>query len=110
MPKFFIAVLDTSTTSSTAAERAAVDVFNDMLRANGHWVMATGLAAPADATVVDGRGERPMFTGGSFLKSDEYMGGFWIIDAPDRQTALRLAAEASKACNRRNEVRQFLDD
>lgn len=108
MPKFFIAVLDTSTGSATAAEYAAVDAFNDMLRANGHWVMAAGLAAPGDATVVDGRGEQPMFTGGPFLKSEEYVSGFWIIDAPDLQVALHLAAGASKACNRRNEVRQFL--
>jgi hypothetical protein len=33
------------------------------------------------------------------------MAGFWIMDAPDLDVALKLAAEASQACNRRIEVR-----
>jgi len=33
---------------------------------------------------------------------------FWIIDATTDAIAHELAAEASKACNRRIEVRRFL--
>jgi Uncharacterized protein conserved in bacteria len=34
--------------------------------------------------------------------------GFWIIEAADLDVALKLAAEGSKACNRKIEVRPFL--
>ena len=44
MAGFFIAVLDDASNSGSADEMAAIDVFNDMLRANGHWVMAAGIA------------------------------------------------------------------
>lgn len=38
-----------------------------------------------------------------------YLSGLWIIEVPDEAAALALAAEASRACNRRVEVRAFLD-
>ncbi len=78
---------------------AAIDAFNDRLQAEGHWVFAGGLAAPSAATVIDNRGGEPVFTDGPFLESKEYLAGFWIIEAPDLDVALKLAAEGSKACN-----------
>ena len=42
------------------------------------------------------------------MESKEYLGGFWIIEAADLDVALKLAAEGSKACNRRVEVRRFV--
>ena len=89
-------------------EMAAIDVFNERLEAEGHWVFAGGLGSPSTATVIDNRGEEPMFTDGPFLESKEYLAGFWIIEAPDLDVALKLAAEGSKACNRKVEVRPFL--
>ena len=50
---------------------------------------------------------RRVFTDGPFLESKEYLAGFWIIEAPDLDVALKLAAEGSKACNRKIEVRPF---
>jgi hypothetical protein len=108
--QFLISVLDDTTNSGTAAEMAAIDAFNDRLRAGGHWVLAGGLTAPSAATVIDGRGERPVFTDGPFIETKEYIGGFWVITAPDLPSALALAAEGSKCCNRRVEVRPFLGD
>ena len=58
-------------------------------------------------TVVDNRGSEAMVTDGPFLESKEYLIGFWIIQAADLDVALRLAAEGSKACNRKIEVRPF---
>jgi hypothetical protein len=40
----------------------------------------------------------------------KYLAGFWIIEAPDLDVALKLAAEGSKACNRKIEVRPFLSE
>jgi hypothetical protein len=45
---------------------------------------------------------------GPAVVSDEYMAGFWVIEAADDETARALALEASNACNRRIEVRAFL--
>lgn len=108
--QFLISVLDDTTNSATAAEMEAIDAFNDRLVADGHWVLAGGLTAPNAATVIDGRGERPVFTDGPFIETKEYIGGFWVITAPDLATALVLATEGSKCCNRRVELRPFLGD
>src|SRR5437870_4092346 len=67
-----------------------------------------GPAARGAATVIENRGEEAVFTGGPFLESKEYLAGFWIIQAADLDVALKLAAEGSKACNRKVEVRPFL--
>jgi hypothetical protein len=93
---------------ATPEEDAAIDVFNERLQAEGHWVFASGLASPNTATVIDNRGEDPVFTDGPFIESKEYLGGFWIIEAPDLDVALELATEGSKSCNRKVEVRPFL--
>ena len=90
------------------AESLALDAFNDRLVADGHWVFAGGLAAPGVATVIDNRGGAALFTDGPFVESKEYLGGLWIIEAADLDVALKLAAEGSKACNRRVEVRPFV--
>jgi hypothetical protein len=94
--------------SATAAEDAAIDVFNDRLRAEGHWVFAGGLGMPSASTVVDNRGEQTVLTDGPFLESKEFLAGFWIIEAADLDLALALATDGSKACNRRLEVRPVL--
>ena len=106
--QYLISVIHDSADLATPEEDAAIDVFNDRLRAEGHWVFAGGLAAPSSATVIDNRGEEAMFTDGPFLESKEYLAGFWIMDAPDLDVALKLAAEGSKACHRKVEVRPFL--
>lgn len=92
---------------ATPGEMEAIDAFNDGLRDRGYWVYANGLADPSTATVVDGRGEAPIFTDGPFLETKEFLAGFWIIEAPDADVALKLAAQGSKVCNRKVELRPF---
>ena len=106
--QYLVSVIFDEDVLATPEEDAAIDVFNDGLVAEGHWVFAGGLAAPTSATVIDNRGEEAMFTDGPFLESKEYLVGFWIIEAADLDLALKLAAEGSKACNRKIEVRPFL--
>ena len=86
---------------------AATGAFNDKLRADGHWVFAGGLQPAATATVVDGQGEAPVMTDGPYLETKEVIGGFWVIEAPDLDVALRLAADGSRACRAKVEVRPF---
>ena len=105
-----VSAANQETGSATATEMAAIDAFNDRLRAEGHWVFAGGLGSPSTATVIDNRGEEAMFTDGPFVESKEYLAGFWIIEVPDLDVALKLAAAGSKACNRKVEVRPFLGE
>jgi len=86
---------------------ADTGAFNDKLQEKGYWVFADGLEQATTATVVDGQGEEPIVTDGPFLETKEYIGGFWVIDVPDLDVALELAAEASKACRGKVEVRPF---
>lgn len=89
------------------ASFAETGVFNDRLKADGYWVFAGGLQAASTATVVDGQGDAPVLVDGPYLETKEVIGGFWVVDVPDRDVALALAAEGSKACRGKVEVRPF---
>ena len=106
--QYLVSVITDTADLATPDEQAAIDVFNDRLQAEGHWVFAGGLAAPSSATVIDNRGEEALFTDGPFLESKEYLAGFWIMEAADLDVVLKLAADGSKACNRKIEVRPIL--
>ena len=80
------------------------------MRAAGAWVFAGGLM-PIDATTcVDNTKGQNLVTDGPFAESKEYLGGFWVIEAPDLDAALKWAAEGSKACGGKVEVRPFQAD
>jgi hypothetical protein len=110
--QYLISVIDGSSPAPgrSAAEdgEAALDAFNERLEAAGHWVFAAGLGAPDSATVIDNRDGTGLVTDGPYAESKEYLGGFWVIEAPDLDVALKLASEGSKACNRKVEVRPIL--
>ena len=105
--QYLVSVINDTDDLATPEEMAAIDVFNDRLQAEGHWVFAGGLGSTSSATVIDHRGEETMITDGPFLESKEHIVGFWIIEAADLDVALKLGAEGSRACNRKIEVRAF---
>ena len=87
---------------------AQVDAFNARLQQSGAWVFGGGLEHPSTATVVDGRGSaEALLTDGPFVETKEQLGGFWVVEAPDLDAALRLARDASAACEGKVEVRPF---
>ena len=108
--QYLVSVIHDKSDLAPSDEQAAIDVFNERLQAEGHWVFAGGLGAPGTATVIDNRGEEAVVTDGPFVESKEYLVGFWIIQAADLDVALKLAAEGSKACNRKVEVRPILNE
>ncbi|MFE9956277.1 YciI family protein [Micromonospora sp. NPDC005299] len=110
MAQYLMSVLADTTDLATSEEMAAIDVFNEQLQAEGHWVFAGGLGSPSTATVVDGRDGEPVFTDGPYLESKEHIAGFWIIEAPHLDVALRLAALGSKHCNRKVELRPLFGE
>ena len=108
--QYLVSVIHDSPSLATDDEMATIDIFNEQLQAEGHWVFAAGLGAPSTATVIDNRGGEPLLTDGPFLESKEYLAGFWIIEAADLDVALKLASEGSNACNRKVEVRPLLGE
>ena len=84
---------------------AATGAFNERLEREGHLVLADGLQPPDTATTVDARNGSPVLTDGPYVEAKEYLGGFWVVDAADLDEALALAADASRACRGRVEVR-----
>ena len=105
--KFLISVIDDLSNSGTPNEMVEIDKFNDELRANGQWVFAWGLQEPESATVIDNRDDANLSTGKPLFAAKENFSGLWIIEAADAETAEKLAFAASKACNRKVELRPF---
>ncbi|NUO59103.1 MAG: hypothetical protein HOV71_23480 [Hamadaea sp.] len=104
---YLFSVIHDAADLATDEEMAAIDVFNDRLKTEGHWVFAGGLAAPSTATVIDNRGGAALFTDGPYVETKEYLAGFWIVEAADLDVAVKLAGDGSLACNRKVEVRPF---
>jgi hypothetical protein len=105
---FLISVIDDTSGSATGDESVAIDAFNDRLKADGHWVVAGGIAGPDESVIIDGRDAEPEVAPGPLHRATEYLSGFWVIEAPDRESARRLAAQGSAACRRRVELRPLL--
>ena len=103
--RFLISVIDDLSNSGTAAEMAEIDKFNDSLRANNQFIFAWGLQAPETATVIDNRSGAHTETGKPLFDAKEHYSGLWLIEADSPETAKLLAYEASKACNRKVELR-----
>jgi hypothetical protein len=102
-----VSVIDDKDNPGRTDREPEISAFNERLIAEGYWVFAGGLAATDSATVVDNRGEQPVFSDGPFVESKEYLAGVWVWDVPDLDVALKLATEASRICDRKLEVRPF---
>ncbi len=85
----------------------SVGAFNDELREAGAWVFAGGLEWPESAAVVDPAGDEPRTIEGPANDSAPTMGGMWIINAADRDAALRWATRGAIACGAQVEMRPF---
>ena len=97
----------TRSEAETQAAFKAVDTFNAELMESGNWVFAGGLHPPATATVVRAKDGKVVTTDGPFAETKEQLGGFWVIQAPDLDAALAIAARGSEACGEAVEVRPF---
>ncbi len=62
--QYLVSVIHDQAGLATPDEMAAIDVFNERLQAEGHWVFAGGLASPSTATVIDNRGAEALVTDG----------------------------------------------
>lgn len=86
---------------------AETGAFNRKMMDVGAFVYANGITGPEAAVLVDNTGEVPRITDEMYIPGSRYLGGFWILDIPDDETAKEWALEASRACNQPVEVRRF---
>jgi len=105
-----VAAMDALTPEELQAMFAATGKVNEQMQAEGVWVFAGGLMTHDATTTVDNTGAEPVITDGPFTESKEYLGGFWVIEAPDLDAALTWAAAGSKACGNRVQVRPFQEE
>lgn len=105
--KYFLAVVDSQSDSATTDEMDRITAFNSGLKSRNQLLMAEGLTAPSEATAIDNRTGTPLVSKGSHFPNDEYVSGFWIIEAADDNEATEIALAASNSCNRKVELRPF---
>ena len=106
---YLLSVIDDQDTPGPDSESGAVGAFNDQLQADGYWVFAGGLESPDAATVTDqvsGRGHdlHRRALRRSRRSTSPASGSSRPLISTSRS---ELSAAASKACNRKIEVRPF---
>ena len=87
------------------AEMVEINKFNVSLRENGQWIFAWGLQPPETATVIDNRNDAGISTGKPLFDAQENFSGLWLVEVESQEIAEKLAYSASKACNRKVELR-----
>ena len=113
MPQFVLAVFgNTAKFAAITPEQmermhAEVGKFNEALIAEERMVFGGGLFPFETAKVVSNVDGENTVTDGPYVKADELISGFWIVEADDMDAALALASTASAACMNHVEVREF---
>ena len=106
--RFLLSVIDSASRTGSTDEMAAIDIFNEKLQNNGHWITAAGIRPGSVATLIDNRDNKGEVTAGSLFDAPEYYSGFWIIEAASDEEAHQLALEGSLCCNRKVELRPYI--
>ena len=88
-----------------AVAKASYEVVQEALYA-GVWVFGAGREdRRASIVATDGT-----VTDGPYPETKEVVGGFFIVDVPSREEALKWAAKNAVACRCAQEVRELLPD
>ena len=109
--RFVMFVIDGATETASPGEISAIDEFNDDLARKGQFVIAVGIGSPETAKRFDHRANGTFtedVSTESLQQPGVFYSGFWIVDAANKSEAEQLAARASRACNRRVELRPLL--
>ena len=84
-----------------------VGVLEKEMKSAGAWLFGGALHEPDTATVVRMSDSEVLTTDGPFAESKEHLGGFYIIEAEDLDTALAWASKTTAAVRKPIEVRPF---
>src|ERR1700740_614890 len=95
-----------------AAERqkmtADYGAFTQSIIQSGHFKAGDGLQPTTTATTVRVRDGKTLTTDGPFAETREQLGGYYLVEARDLDTAIGLAARIPEAKNGSIEVRPIM--
>ena len=110
MPQYLVAIHHTEDFDPASVDEATInniDALNEEMIAAGVRVFAGGLDASTAKSVQVQPGGEVVVIDGPYLKTRNYVGGFWILEVVDMDEALAWARKATVACKVPVEVRQF---
>ncbi len=84
-----------------------IETLEQEMKNGGAWLFSGRLTEPESATVVKDANGGAVMTDGPFLEAKEHIAGFYIIQAPDLDSALAWAGKVTKAVGQPIEVRAF---
>ena len=87
---------------------AAWPAYTKALKDAGIFVGGAGLQPPESTTTLRFNGEQKLVQDGPFADTKEQLGGFYMINVPDLDTALDWAARCPRSAGRVLEVRPNL--
>ena len=79
------------------------------LHAKGQYLAASPLDSVSTATSVRVRGDEQIVTDGPFAETREQLGGYFLIDAKDRNEAIAIAARIPGARKGAIEIRPIIE-
>jgi hypothetical protein len=100
--------LEPTTDEDRMAQFRAYDAYSRWLREQGLFKAGDPLQPPTDATTVRIRGEERTVTDGPFAETKEWLAGYYVIGAPDLDTAIEAATRCPGAREGVMEVRPLL--
>jgi hypothetical protein len=98
----------TPSQEETDAEMAQWHVYDSAVRDAGIFVSSEALHPSQTATTVRLKGEERIVTDGPFAETREVLGGYYVVDVPDLDTALDWAAKCPAAEHGSIEVRPVM--
>jgi hypothetical protein len=87
-----------------------IGILEAEMRAQDALVYSGRLGEPDSARVVRPSKGRVRMTDGPYAETKEHLGGFYIIDSPDQDAALRWAEKVTLLINEPIEVRAFVEE
>ncbi len=84
--------------------------FTEAIRRSGQLVACDRLLPPSTATTIRVRGGRVSTTDGPYVETKEQLGGYYVIEAKDREEAIGIAARIPGARIGCVELRPIADD
>jgi len=84
--------------------------FTERIKASGHFAGANRLKPASTATTVRMRNGKALTSDGPFAETKEQIGGYYILEAENLDTAIQIAAEIPGARFGCVEVRAIADD
>jgi len=95
--------------AETVPRDAPCLVFGDTARQMPNFVTSHALRPPETARTVSVRDGSAVVTDGPFIDTKEQLGGYFVMELPDREAALEFAATIPGASDGHVEVRALVD-